>query len=173
MQRFYDRVRAWWSSVEEASRRKWYLWPLLIILDLIVHRIYSSINDFMDAHLPPMWSSVLTYLSDPLRFEIAFAILIVLIILCDAYRRSLSDVDSTSYSGRRMDDLSSEVLRSAPSVVSRKYVNKAGRFCRGWSRPLRSRRKVVASGCNAGRRSRSCPPIPSHFEMSRGELPAG
>jgi hypothetical protein len=59
------------------------------------------------------------------------------------------------------------------SVVSRKYVNKGGRFCREWNRLLRSRRKGAASGCSAGRRSRSCPPILSRFEMSLGESPAG
>ena len=39
------------------------------------------------------------------------------------------------------------------SVASRKYVNKVWRFCREWSRPLRSRRKAAASGCSAGRRT--------------------
>ena len=61
------------------------------------------------------------------------------------------------------------IVRRVTSVLSRKYVNKVWRFCRGWNRRLRSRRKAGANGCNVERKNRSCPPVPSRFEMNRGE----
>ncbi len=81
-----ERLQAWREESEKKLRKRWYLWPILFAVDLLWHRIYTDVNQFLDSHGATMLTAVTSRIpSGPVTLAIITALVIITGLVTHAY----------------------------------------------------------------------------------------
>jgi hypothetical protein len=86
---WYIRVRAWWEEVEAKLRKKWWLWPILLGIDLVHHWFSGTIVDYLRSHsggaLSFLKAIALYLLGSPIALAVFGSLVILLSLAIHAY----------------------------------------------------------------------------------------
>jgi hypothetical protein len=83
---YFQHLRAWRERTEQLLRSKWWLWPIVVALDLLKHSLYEHTNEFMASHSGWAIGMARTVLSaNPIVLMVGASLLIVLGLAILAY----------------------------------------------------------------------------------------
>jgi len=102
---WHVRLQEWYERSLQKLRKKWWLWPLVFVVELIWHRIYGAVNEFLDAQAGTMTdiSNVMGHVpADPVTVSVVTGVIIIIALVVHAYIdtwRSQASLRQTSGSG--------------------------------------------------------------------------
>jgi hypothetical protein len=83
---FEDRLQSWREEWERKLRKRWWLWPVLLALDLCYHQICESINHLLGDYGGPMVISLASYIpSNPATVTVILGVSIIVFLGFHAY----------------------------------------------------------------------------------------
>lgn len=86
---FDQRLRAWKNDTEDRLARKWYLWPILIVIELVADQLKKSTSDFVIERRTEIYNFIEPIvgrtLSNPVVLAALVAILIFVVLFVHSY----------------------------------------------------------------------------------------
>lgn len=79
--RLEERLVEWKDATLRGLQRKWWLWPLILVLALLQDRFLTSINKVIDQYAGGLGGWLLAPISDLLRSPVVFAVILGVVII--------------------------------------------------------------------------------------------
>jgi len=106
-----ERLAAWKEDAERRLRRRWWLWPIVIAVELLRHWAEGTINEFLGTHAGRMYSFLSSLVSSPVAIMLGLSLLVVVGLISHSYydtrpsRRSVSKIPTVDSSASRKPEI--------------------------------------------------------------------
>jgi hypothetical protein len=85
-QRWSRRLLLWWERTEHSLKRRWWLWPLLYLIEDFWHMVHASTSEYLRDHGAAVIADLLAHVpSDPMTLAVITGVLIIVSLAIHAY----------------------------------------------------------------------------------------